>query len=71
MLPDTPLKLDDLLQLRKPHPCGGYVWRVTRLGADIGIQCTTCQRQQILARRELAQRVKKILSNSRENHAQS
>src|SRR3990172_5456394 len=36
------LRLDDVLRLRKPHPCGGYEWRVVRLGADIGLVCTTC-----------------------------
>ena len=35
MLPD--LQLEDILRLRKPHPCGGVEWKVVRLGADIGI----------------------------------
>ena len=25
----------------KAHPCGGYEWRVVRLGADIGLECLT------------------------------
>ena len=29
-----------MVRLRKPHPCGGYEWEVTRLGADIGIGTT-------------------------------
>ena len=59
MLPD--LKLNDRVRLRKPHPCGGYEWIVLRLGADIRIACTTCGRQVMLTRRELARRTKKIL----------
>jgi len=58
MLPD--LQLDDILRLRKPHPCGGYEWKVVRLGADIGIECLSCGRRVLLPRRQLARRVKTI-----------
>jgi hypothetical protein len=60
VLPD--LKLNDLLLLRKPHPCGGFTWKVVRLGADIGVECQTCGRRVLLPRRDLAKRVKKNLS---------
>jgi hypothetical protein len=56
MLPD--LQLNDLLRLRKPHPCGSYEWMVTRLGADIGLECKGCGRRVLLTRRELARRLK-------------
>jgi hypothetical protein len=59
MLPD--LKLHDRLRLRKAHPCGGFEWKVLRLGADIKIECLTCGRQVMLTRRELAKRTKTIL----------
>jgi hypothetical protein len=35
------LRLNDILRLRKPHPCGGFEWRVVRLGADIGLEKRT------------------------------
>lgn len=53
-------QLGDLLRLRKPHPCGGYEWRVIRLGADIGIRCLTCQRRILIPRQKLGKRVKSI-----------
>ncbi len=56
MLPD--LQLNDVLRLRKPHPCGAYEWTVIRLGADIGLQCKGCGHRVLLTRRELAKRVK-------------
>lgn len=61
MLPD--LELGDILQLRKPHPCGETRWKVIRLGADIKIECLGCGRQVMLTRRKLAKRVKKNLSH--------
>jgi hypothetical protein len=56
MLPD--LRLNDHLRLRKQHPCGSYEWTVTRLGADIGLECKGCGRRVMLTRRELAKRLK-------------
>lgn len=56
------LRLDDVLRLRKPHPCGGYEWRVVRLGADIGLVCQTCQRRVMLTRREVEKRTKTIVA---------
>ena len=59
MLPD--LQLKDTVRLRKPHPCGSYEWVVTRLGADIGLECKGCQHRVMLSRRELSRRIKTIL----------
>jgi hypothetical protein len=50
--------LGDVVRLRKPHPCGGYQWTVVRLGADIGLVCTTCQRRVLLTRRECEKQIK-------------
>lgn len=61
MEPSVKLKLDQRVRLRKPHPCGGYEWRVVRLGADIGLKCETCGRRVLLTRRVLAKRLKLIL----------
>lgn len=58
----TDLKLEDIVTLRKPHPCGSYRWKVIRLGADIGLECLTCKRVVLLPRRDLARRAKKIES---------
>ena len=60
------LRLDDVLRLRKPHPCGGYDWRVVRLGADIGLVCTTCGRRVMLTRREVEKRTKSYVSRGPE-----
>ncbi|NLG74300.1 MAG: DUF951 domain-containing protein [Chloroflexi bacterium] len=62
MLPD--IKLDDIVRLRKPHPCGGYEWKIVRLGADIGLECMTCHRRVLLSRRDLARRMKAIVTKT-------
>ncbi len=55
------IALNDVVRLRKPHPCGGYEWTVVRLGADIGIVCTTCHHRVLLPRRDFEKRVKKFV----------
>lgn len=55
------IRLGDVVRLRKPHPCGGYEWRVVRLGADIGVRCQKCGRRVLLLRSEFEKRVKVIV----------
>jgi hypothetical protein len=57
----TDLKINDVVRLRKPHPCGSYEWTVIRLGADIRLECRGCRRRIMLPRRELARRLKAVL----------
>jgi hypothetical protein len=50
----------DRARMRKPHPCGGYECEVTRIGADIGMQCLTCGRRVMLPRSQFEKRVKTL-----------
>jgi len=50
----------DRVILRKPHPCGGSAWTVTRTGADIGLACDTCGRRVMLDREDFERRVRSI-----------
>jgi hypothetical protein len=54
------IRLDDVLILKKPHPCGANTWRVYRVGADIGLRCTGCDRLVMLPRAEVERRVRRI-----------
>ncbi len=55
------LNIGDVLQVKKPHPCGGSLCTVTRLAADIGMTCRECGRYVLLARSQLARRLKQVL----------
>ncbi len=52
------LNLNDIVRLKKSHPCGSFEWQVTRLGADIGLKCTGCGRYVLMPRSELERRIK-------------
>ena len=56
------LGIGDVVRLRKQHPCGGYEWEITRLGADIGLKCLTCGRRVLLARSKVEKRIKTVVS---------
>jgi hypothetical protein len=55
--PVVELYLGDLVRLRRRHPCGGDIWLVDRLGADIGLRCGTCGRHVLLERAPLERRI--------------
>ncbi len=54
------LHVDDILTLKKPHACGTNAWRVYRIGADIGLRCTGCDRLVMLPRVKLERRVRQV-----------
>ncbi len=60
------LYVGDVVLMRKPHPCGGLEWQVTRVGADVGIECLTCKRRVMVPRRQFARQVKKFVRRGAE-----
>lgn len=58
------LYIGDVVEMRKVHPCGGYVWEVVRVGADIGIVCRTCGRRVLLPRRDFTRGVKRFVQRA-------
>ena len=66
MIDPTDIRLDDIVRLRKKHPCGSYEWQVVRLGSDIGIRCQICNRKAYLPRSQFAKRVKTFVSRGPE-----
>ena len=58
------LRTGDVVRFKKPHPCGEYLWNVTRLGADIGLVCQKCGRYVMIPRAQLARRVRQVIPAS-------
>ena len=63
-------RMEDVVRLRKPHPCGSHDWTVVRLGADIGIKCLQCGHRVLLDRRTLEKRLKAFVSRGPEPDAE-
>ena len=51
-------ELKQIVIMKKQHPCGGSAWTITRLGADVKLQCNTCGKYINLTRDELEKRAK-------------
>jgi hypothetical protein len=54
------VRLDDVLVLKKPHPCGGNRWKVLRVGMDFRIQCLTCGHTVLKPRSKVEKAIKSI-----------
>lgn len=59
--PYVKLYVGDVIRTRKAHPCGGDVWIIERLGADVGIRCRTCGRFVLMDRIKLERRIRAFL----------
>ena len=59
-------KRNDILELKKPHPCGSKEFKILRLGSDVRIVCQGCGRDMILDRIKLEKATKKILFSEEE-----
>ena len=42
------IKVGDVLEMKKQHPCGSKTWTVLRLGMDFRLKCTRCGRMVML-----------------------
>ena len=56
--------VNDIVEMKKPHPCGENRWEIIRMGMDIKIQCTKCGRLIMLQRREFDKKMKKVLEKA-------
>ena len=53
--------LNDIVEMKKPHPCGANKWKGIRLGMDIRIKCEGCGHSVLIPRKEFTRKMKKIL----------
>lgn len=58
--------LNDIVMLKKPHPCGTNAWKIIRMGMDIRIKCTGCDHSVLIPRPTFEKKLKKILQSNQE-----
>lgn len=59
-------ELHDIVEMKKPHPCGANRWEIIRMGMDIKIQCTQCGRLVMLPRWQFDKRLKRVLEKAQD-----
>ena len=57
--------LNDIVVMKKVHPCGSYDFEIIRLGADVKIKCLKCGHVIMLPRVELNKKIKKVIYNEK------
>ena len=54
------LHLHDLVELKKPHPCGSVQWEILRVGMDIKLRCRGCGHELMLPRSKAEKSIRKV-----------
>ena len=54
-------QLNDIVEMKKQHPCGKNAWKIIRMGADIRIKCEGCQHSVLIPRKEFEKKMKRRL----------
>lgn len=55
------LKVGDIVETKKNHPCGSNKFEIMRTGMDFRIKCLGCEKQIWISRVNIEKRVKKII----------
>ena len=57
---DKDYELNDIVEMKKPHPCGENSWKIIRMGMDIRIKCQGCDHSVMIPRREFTKKMKRV-----------
>ena len=55
------IQLNDILVMKKPHPCGEKHFRVMRVGSEVRVVCIGCGRDMVLDRVKLERAIRKLI----------
>ncbi|MBR4910690.1 MAG: DUF951 domain-containing protein [Clostridia bacterium] len=62
------INLGDTVKMKKQHPCGCDIFKITRIGMDFKLLCTKCGREVMLDRRSAEKAIKKIINGNGEEN---
>ncbi|MBO4220039.1 MAG: DUF951 domain-containing protein [Clostridia bacterium] len=54
------VSVGDVLEMKKPHPCGSNRFTVLRVGSDLRVVCSGCGRDMTVPREKLERSIKKV-----------
>ena len=60
-LDEKEFALNDIVEMKKQHPCGANRWKIIRIGMDIRIKCEGCGHSVMLQRKEFMKKMKKVI----------
>lgn len=54
----------DKVEMKKPHPCGGKLFLVLRVGMDFRLRCLTCGHEMLVVRSKAEKNIKKVIRDN-------
>ena len=61
------LYVNDIIEMKKPHPCGSSQFKILRVGSDVRVLCLGCSRDMTLERVKLEKSIKKFILSHESN----
>lgn len=55
------LRIGDIVELKKQHPCGSSQWEIFRIGMDIKLRCRGCGHELMLPRSKVEKSIKRLI----------
>ena len=55
------VRIGDVLEMKKAHPCGSKTWKVMRIGMDFRLVCAGCGHELMIPRGKIEKSIRKIL----------
>lgn len=59
------VRLEDILVMKKTHPCGSNRWRVLRTGMDFRLKCYGCGHEVMLPRAKAEKNIRQIVRDEK------
>lgn len=57
----------DIVEMKKPHPCGEKRFKIIRTGTDIKLKCVGCDHLVMMPRPKFVKMLKNIVESSNQN----
>ena len=54
------IQVNDILTMKKQHPCGSQEWEILRVGADFRLKCMGCGHQVMMPRRQVEKSMREL-----------
>jgi len=64
---DKDYALHDIVEMKKPHPCGENRWKIIRMGMDIRIKCQGCDHSVLIPRNQFTKKLKRVIEKAETN----
>ncbi len=58
------VRVGDILEMKKQHPCGSKRFIVLRSGMDFRLKCEKCEREFLIPRVKAEKNIKKIIGEN-------